>query len=47
LTFSFDFSKITTDTKYVYFAYCYPYTYSQLSTYLTSLNIYKKNFKNG
>ena len=42
LTFSFDFSKITTDIKCVYFAYCYPYTYSQLTTYLTSLSNYKK-----
>ena len=41
LTFSFDFSKITTQKKYVYFAYCYPYTYSQLDKYLSSLVLYK------
>ena len=42
LTFSFDFSKITKDINYVYFAYCYPCTCSQLSIYLTSLNICEK-----
>ena len=41
LTFSFDLNKITTDEKYVYFAYCYPYTYTQLDSFLISLNSYK------
>ena len=41
LTFSFDLNKITTDEKYIYFAYCYPYTYTQLDSYLSSLNHYK------
>ena len=41
LTFSFDLSKITTDQKYIYFAYCYPYTYTQLDSYLSSLKDYK------
>ena len=41
LTFSFDLSKITTNPKYIYFSYCYPYTYTQLTTFLSSLNIYK------
>ena len=41
LTFSFDLNKITSDEKYVYFAYCYPYTYTQLDSFLISLNSYK------
>ena len=41
LTFSFDLNKITTDEKYVYFAYCYPYTFTQLDSFLISLNSYK------
>ena len=41
LTFSFDFSQITTSNKYIYFAYCYPYSYTQLDAYLSSLNNYK------
>ena len=41
LTFSFDLNKITTEEKYIYFAYCYPYTYTQLDSYLSSLNHYK------
>ena len=41
LTFSFDMDKITTPDKYVYFAYCYPYSYTQLDSYLSSLNHYK------
>ena len=41
LTFSFDFEKITTNEKYVYFAYCYPYSFTQLDSYLFSLNHYK------
>ena len=41
LTFSFDFSKILTTNKYIYFSYCYPYSYSQLDLYLSSLNNYK------
>ena len=41
LTFSFDLDKITTNEKYIYFAYCYPYTFSQLDSYLSSLNHYK------
>ena len=41
LTFSFDTSKINTKEKYVYFAYCYPFTYTQLDKYLSSLNCYK------
>ena len=43
LTFSFDLSKITSNKKYVYFAYCYPYTYSQLTDYITSLNSLNSN----
>ena len=38
LSFCFDFSKITTNEKYVYFAYCYPYSFSQLDSFLNSLN---------
>ena len=41
LTFSFDFSKITTSPKYVYFSYCFPYTYTQLNNFLNSINNYK------
>ena len=41
LTFSFDMDKITTTDKYVYFAYCYPYSFTQLDSYLSSLNHYK------
>ena len=41
LTFSFDLSKITTNPKYIYFSYCYPYTYTQLTKFISSLNIYK------
>ena len=41
LSFSFDFSQITTPRKYVYFAYCYPYSFTQLDLYLSSLNNYK------
>ena len=41
LTFSFDFSQITTQIKYIYFAYCYPYSFTQLDFYLSSLNNYK------
>jgi hypothetical protein len=41
LTFSFDLDKITTSEKYIYFAYCYPYSFSQLDLYLSSLNHYK------
>ena len=41
LTFSFDLSKITTNQKYVYFSYCYPYTYTQLTEFLNSLKNYK------
>ena len=41
LSFSFDFSQITTNRKYVYFAYCYPYSFTQLDLYLSSLNNYK------
>ena len=37
LTFSFNFSKIETQDKYIFFSYCYPYTYSNLSNFLTSL----------
>ena len=43
LTFSFDLSKITSNKKYIYFAYCYPYTYSQLTDYITSLNSLNSN----
>ena len=38
LSFCFDFDKITTNEKYVYFAYCYPYPFSQLDSFLNSLN---------
>ena len=38
LSFCFDFDKITTNEKYVYFAYCYPYSFSQLDSFLNSLN---------
>ena len=38
LTFSFNFSKIETQDKYIFFSYCYPYTYSNLSNFLTSLS---------
>ena len=41
LTFSFDVSQITTKNKYIYFSYCYPYSFSQLDSYLSSLNNYK------
>ena len=41
LSFSFDFDKITTSDKYIYFAYCYPYSFTQLDTYLSSLNHFK------
>jgi hypothetical protein len=41
LSFSFDFDKITTNDKYIYFAYCYPYSFTQLDSYLSSLNHYK------
>ena len=41
LTFSFDLNRITTNEKYIYFAYCYPYTYTQLDSYLSSINHYK------
>jgi hypothetical protein len=41
LTFSFDLSKITTNPQYVYFSYCYPYTYSQLNNFLSTFNNYK------
>jgi hypothetical protein len=38
LSFCFDFGKIKTSEKYVYFAYCYPYSFSQLDSFLNSLN---------
>ena len=38
LSFCFDFGKIMTNEKYVYFAYCYPYSFSQLDLFLNSLN---------
>ena len=38
LSFCFDFDKIATNEKYVYFAYCYPYPFSQLDSFLNSLN---------
>ena len=41
LTFSIDLSKINGNEKYIYFSYCYPFTYTQLDKYLTSLNSYK------
>ena len=41
LTFSIDLSKIMGKEKYIYFSYCYPFTYTQLDTYLSSLNCYK------
>ena len=41
LTFSFDFSKIETNNKYVFFSYCYPYTYSKLTNFIFSLNTKK------
>ena len=41
LSFSFDLNKINTNEKYIYFAYCYPYTFTQLDSFLTSLNNYK------
>ena len=41
LTFSFDMDKIITTDKYVYFAYCYPFSFTQLDSYLSSLNHYK------
>ena len=41
LSFSFDLEKITTNEKYVYFAYCYPYSFTQLDSYLHSLDHYK------
>ena len=41
LTFSIDLSKIDGSEKYIYFSYCYPFTYTQLDTYLSSLNCYK------
>ena len=41
LTFSFDLDQITTNEKYIYFAYCYPYSFSQLDSYLSTLNHYK------
>ena len=41
LTFSFDLNKINTNPKYIYFSYCFPYTYTQLNKFLSSLNIYK------
>ena len=41
LSFSFDFDQITTNDKYIYFAYCYPYSFTQLDLYLSSLNHYK------
>ena len=41
LTFSFDLGQITTHNKYIYFAYCYPYSFTQLDSYLSSLNHYK------
>lgn len=37
LTFSFDFNNLSSNNNTVYFAYCYPYTYTHLSTYLSSL----------
>ena len=42
LTFTFDLSKITTNPKYIYFSYCYPYTFTQLNKFVFSL----KNNKN-
>ena len=41
LTFSFNLSKITTNPQYIYFSYCYPYTFTQLNKYLSSLNSHK------
>ena len=38
LTFSFDLSRITTNPQYIYFSYCYPYTYTQLNNFLSSYN---------
>ena len=39
LTFSFNFSKIETEDKYILFSYCYPYTYSNLTNFLISLSL--------
>jgi len=39
LTFSFNFSKIETDDKYILFSYCYPYTYSNLINFLSTLTL--------
>ena len=37
LTFSFDVNKIQTPIKYIYFSYCYPYTYTHLLTFISNL----------
>ena len=36
LSFSFDFSKINTNEKYVFFSYSFPYTYTNLVNYISS-----------
>ena len=38
LTFSFDLNNLKDNATTVYFAYCYPYTFSNLTTYLSSLS---------
>ena len=38
LTFTFDLSNLKDNATTVYFAYCYPYTFSNLTSYLSSLS---------
>ena len=41
LSFSFDFSKINSSPKIIYFSYCYPYTYTHLNNFFSTLIPYK------
>ena len=41
LSFSFDFSKIKSSPKIIYFSYCYPYTYTHLNNFFSNLIPFK------
>ena len=45
LTFTFDLSKINTNPKYIYFSYCFPYTFTQLNKFIFSFKNYKNTLR--
>ena len=44
LSFSFDFSKIDTNEKYVFFSYSFPYTYTNLVNFISSSLAYNSHY---